>query len=56
MLTGLFGNLIFGIIARMFSEIILKSAREQCPGMQNVHFRFPSVAQKLRYLKLSMSS
>ena len=27
--------------------------RHQCPGMQSVHFQFPSVTQKLRLLKLS---
>ena len=26
---------------------------EHCPGMRNVHLRFPSVAQKRRVLKVS---
>ena len=35
------------ILLRMFSKYY-------CPGMRNVHFRFPSVTQKRRLLKLSI--
>ena len=30
------------------NEKLWKSGRDHCPGMQNVHFRFPSIAQKRR--------
>ena len=33
---------------------ILLSGRDHCPGMRNAHFRFPSVPQKRRLLKLSI--
>ena len=32
---------------------ISKSGREHCPGMRNVQFRSPSVAQIRRFLKLA---
>ena len=32
--------------------IRLKSGRQYCPGIRNVHFRLPSAAQKRRVLKL----
>ena len=33
--------------------ITLKSVQEHCPGMQNVHLRFPSVGEKRCLLKHS---
>lgn len=36
--------------------LVRKSGRDRCPGVRNVHFQLPSVAQKCHLLKLSISA
>ena len=44
---------LWGIFSLVERRLVWKSRRRHCPGTRNAHFRFPSLPQKRRLLRLS---